>query len=255
VRRRLAVCAAIAIMSGTLSAGVMLSTSPAPAANISSAAIGAPASWQDEVVPHHAVLLPARTAPTASAQAPVVADHFQIIAAQARELAATQVAAQAATRAAAEEAAEESAERRQAAASSPAPSPAQPAQPAPASGSHSGARWGAWQYALAQQGKWYCWGGAGPSCYDCSGLVMAAYASQGIDLPHNTNAMLGSGKLQSIPESQARPGDLVFMYGGGHVEFVTSWRLPAFGAHSSGERIGFDYWSAVYGFWHVIGSG
>src|SRR5258708_34668655 len=108
-------------MSGTLSAGVMLSTSPAPAANISSAAIGAPASWQDEVVPHHAVLLPARTAPTASAQAPVVADHFQIIAAQARELAPTQVAAQAATRATAQAAAGQSSQRRPTAASSPRP--------------------------------------------------------------------------------------------------------------------------------------
>src|SRR6185503_13013191 len=40
--------------------------------------------------------------------------------------------------------------------------------------------------ALAQLGKPYAWGGAGPWSYDCSGLVMAAYAAAGIYLPHSS---------------------------------------------------------------------
>ncbi|MEO6885781.1 MAG: NlpC/P60 family protein, partial [Jatrophihabitantaceae bacterium] len=36
------------------------------------------------------------------------------------------------------------------------------------------------RFALAQVGKPYVWGAAGPSTYDCSGLTMAAWASAGI---------------------------------------------------------------------------
>ena len=32
----------------------------------------------------------------------------------------------------------------------------------------------------------YIWGGTGPSGYDCSGLVQAAYAQAGISLPRTT---------------------------------------------------------------------
>src|SRR3954454_2104073 len=40
--------------------------------------------------------------------------------------------------------------------------------------------------ALAQQGKPYVWGGAGPDSYDCSGLTQYAYAAAGISLPHSS---------------------------------------------------------------------
>ncbi len=119
-------------------------------------------------------------------------------------------------------------------------------------------RWRAYLDALSQHGCWYVWGGAGPcgNGYDCSGLVVWAYAHVGIYLPHNTYQMLSSGRLRRIPRSQAKPGDLVFMYGGGHVEFVTDWwRYNAFGAHKQGKPVSFDNWSNVYGFYHVIGSG
>ena len=41
------------------------------------------------------------------------------------------------------------------------------------------------KFALAQVGKPYVWGQAGPSSYDCSGLTMAAYHAAGINLPHS----------------------------------------------------------------------
>lgn len=64
-------------------------------------------------------------------------------------------------------------------------------------------------FAQAQLGKPYRWAAAGPDSYDCSGLTMAAYATIGVQLPHN--AALQSTYGTRVP-SQALllPGDLVF---------------------------------------------
>jgi cell wall-associated NlpC family hydrolase len=91
-------------------------------------------------------------------------------------------------------------------------------------------------WAEHQTGKWYCYGGAGPTCYDCSGLVSAAYQQAGISLPHSTYAMLDSGLLQQVSKADRRPGDLAF-YGDGHVELVT--RYGTFGALDTGTQIGY----------------
>jgi peptidoglycan DL-endopeptidase CwlO len=61
----------------------------------------------------------------------------------------------------------------------------------------------------------YVWGGASPSGFDCSGLVMYVYAQVGVSLPHNAAAQYGYGSPVSM--SQLQPGDLVFFYGLGHV--------------------------------------
>ena len=92
-------------------------------------------------------------------------------------------------------------------------------------------------------GCWYSYGGTNCSHgYDCSGLVMEAFGhGAGIWLPHSTYAMLSSSHLHRIPLSQARRGDLMF-YGSGHVEINTVWYHQTFGAHSSGQRIGWISW-------------
>jgi cell wall-associated NlpC family hydrolase len=102
---------------------------------------------------------------------------------------------------------------RSAASRPPSASPAASPPPAPGGGGGgggSGAAAGAVRYAMAQVGKPYCYGGSGPSCYDCSGLTMAAYASVGISLPHSSAAQIGVGRRVSASELQ--PGDLVFYY-------------------------------------------
>ncbi len=103
----------------------------------------------------------------------------------------------------------------------------------------------AYDYAVAQAGKSYCWGGAGPSCYDCSGLVYKAYLRVHIDLGRTTYDMLDSGDLIRIRASQARRGDLAF-FGSGHVELVDHGPIT-FGAHTTGQPIG---WITTNSSWH-----
>jgi cell wall-associated NlpC family hydrolase len=96
------------------------------------------------------------------------------------------------------------------------------------------------RWAEAQAGKWYSWGGIGPSTYDCSGLVMEAYRHAGVSLPRTTYSMLADWN-QLVRVSHPQPGDLAFyveLYYGGH---------QTFGAHSSGERIGRITWGS---YWH-----
>jgi len=81
----------------------------------------------------------------------------------------------------------------------------------------SGAASGAVSFALAQVGKRYVWGTAGPSSFDCSGLVMAAFARIGIRLPHQSGGIAHYGR----PVSGAlQPGDVLFLSGRGGVYHV-----------------------------------
>ena len=64
--------------------------------------------------------------------------------------------------------------------------------------------------ALAQQGKPYVWGGAGPDSYDCSGLMQYAYRAAGIALPHSSSMQSRMGT--PVSKANLQPGDLVFFY-------------------------------------------
>jgi cell wall-associated NlpC family hydrolase len=69
--------------------------------------------------------------------------------------------------------------------------------------------------ALGELGTPYVWGGASPGGFDCSGLVMWAFAQVGVSLPHSTYALYGMGV--PVSSDQLQPGDLVFFDGVGHV--------------------------------------
>jgi cell wall-associated NlpC family hydrolase len=84
-------------------------------------------------------------------------------------------------------------------------------------------------YARAQLGAPYTWGGTGPyaSGFDCSGLVMEAYAAAGITIPRTSEAQWAG--LPHVSPGQVEPGDLVFFPGSdgtwsapGHVALVIS---------------------------------
>jgi peptidoglycan DL-endopeptidase CwlO len=66
-------------------------------------------------------------------------------------------------------------------------------------------------YAYAQLGKPYCYAGVGPSCYDCSGLSMMAWAQAGVTMSHGSYDQMAS--FPSVPMDQLQPGDLVFWDG------------------------------------------
>lgn len=68
--------------------------------------------------------------------------------------------------------------------------------------------------AEAQLGKPYVYGAEGPDSYDCSGLVMAAYASAGISLPRTTYDQYLAGQAVAVGDPQGfRAGDLLFLMG------------------------------------------
>jgi cell wall-associated NlpC family hydrolase len=64
------------------------------------------------------------------------------------------------------------------------------------------------QTAVAQIGKPYRWGAAGPDAFDCSGLTMYAWRAGGVSLPHSSRAQYAS--LPHVARSQIAPGDLLF---------------------------------------------
>ena len=118
-----------------------------------------------------------------------------------------------------------------------------PLAPSAASASTRSQRLTALRWAERQAGKWYCFGGTG-GCFDCSGLVMEAYARAGISIPRTTYGMLASSKLRQIPAIWRKRGDLAF-YGSGHVELVTA--RGTFGAQAPGTQVGWHHPSA---WWH-----
>jgi cell wall-associated NlpC family hydrolase len=83
-------------------------------------------------------------------------------------------------------------------------------------------------------GDSYAFGAAGPTSFDCSGLVMWAYAQVGISLPHFSGALYAD--TTHISMSQLEPGDLVFpadpgqhvaMYvGGGMIVEAADYGIP-----------------------------
>jgi peptidoglycan DL-endopeptidase RipA len=87
------------------------------------------------------------------------------------------------------------------------------------------------QRAGSQMGVPYSWGGgnavgpsrgidsgAGTTGFDCSGLILYAFAGVGIKLPHYSGAQYDLGR--KIPSSQMRRGDVIF-YGPGGSQHVT----------------------------------
>jgi len=66
-------------------------------------------------------------------------------------------------------------------------------------------------FAWAQVGKRYCWGGTGPSCFDCSGLVQRAWGAAGVRLPRTADAI--ASELPEVPLDEVRAGDILWWPG------------------------------------------
>jgi peptidoglycan DL-endopeptidase CwlO len=104
------------------------------------------------------------------------------------------------------------------------------------------------RFALTRIGDPYVWGAAGPSSFDCSGLVMWAYAQIGISLMHFTGDQWNEG--EHISRDQLEPGDLVFFYSDlGHVGIYVGNGLmvdaPTFGIPVHVEPIFWQYYEGA----------
>ena len=108
------------------------------------------------------------------------------------------------------------------------------------------------RYALTRLGDAYVWGAAGPGQFDCSGLVMWAYAQVGISLEHYTGDQWNEG--EHIPRSQLQPGDLVFFFPDiGHVGLYVGHGLmvdaPTYGQPVQIQPV---FWSAYVGAVRIV---
>jgi peptidoglycan DL-endopeptidase CwlO len=102
-------------------------------------------------------------------------------------------------------------------------------------------------FARAQLGKPYVYAAAGPDSYDCSGLVMAAYASAGVHLPHYSGAQYDS--LPHISMNAMLPGDLLYWGDGGseHVAiYLGDGRILESGGTGNDVHIG-PIWGQPFG--------
>jgi hypothetical protein len=82
----------------------------------------------------------------------------------------------------------------------------------------------------------YLWGGTVAPNYDCSGLMQAAFQSQGIWIPRD--AYQQEAFVQKISIDEMIPGDLIFFEGKGRVDHVGLHLGSSCYIHSSGLEIG-----------------
>ena len=104
-----------------------------------------------------------------------------------------------------ERAAQQAREQEQQAATTTSTSSTPPAGPAPAPRANAQV---AVDAALSKLGSPYRWGATGPSSFDCSGLMVWAWAQAGVSLPRSSSAQFAG--LRRISRSELQPGDLVF---------------------------------------------
>lgn len=66
--------------------------------------------------------------------------------------------------------------------------------------------------AMTKLGAPYGWGAVGPDTFDCSGLVVWAYAQQGKSIPRTSQAQMAGG--MPVDRADLQPGDVVGFYPG-----------------------------------------
>ena len=109
------------------------------------------------------------------------------------------------------------------------------------------------EFAKAQIGDPYVWGGNGPNSWDCSGLMVGAFRTVGVSLPRTSRAQFTVGS--PVAYGQWAPGDLLFFgssassihhvvlyIGNGQIIHASTFGVPVKMALVSGG--GSDYFGA-----------
>ena len=95
--------------------------------------------------------------------------------------------------------------------------------------------------AMQYVGSPYVYGGTSPAGFDCSGFTQYVFGLHGISLPRTSQAQAGAGV--EVPMSQAQPGDLVIMRGGGHVAiYLGGGQIVHAGTPASGVNVSTTSW-------------
>jgi cell wall-associated NlpC family hydrolase len=82
------------------------------------------------------------------------------------------------------------------------------------------------RFAAAQIGKKYCWGGVGPECFDCSGLVQQSWRAVGVRLPRTADAIASTEP--EVPLEDARMGDVLWWPGHVGIYAGYGWVIDAY---------------------------
>jgi cell wall-associated NlpC family hydrolase len=108
----------------------------------------------------------------------------------------------------------------------------------------SGAAGKAVDFAYAQLGCPYVFGGTGPcnQGYDCSGLTQAAWAAAGVSIPRTSEGQWSG--LPHVPLSQLQPGDILEFNGLGHVAIYVGGGMLIDALHTGVpvEKVPFSGW-------------
>jgi cell wall-associated NlpC family hydrolase len=108
------------------------------------------------------------------------------------------------------------------------------------------------RYAYQQMGKEYRWAAAGPDTFDCSGLVLAAWKTNGKTLPHS--AALQWNLVRHIQRDELRPGDLVFYFADIHHVAMYAGDGRVIEAPQAGERVSIRQmdFAPIHGYGRVL---
>jgi peptidoglycan DL-endopeptidase CwlO len=129
--------------------------------------------------------------------------------------------------------------------------PGNPTGPSPSPGSGhnppppqvSGAAGKAVDFAFAQLGCPYVFGGTGPchQGFDCSGLTQAAWAAAGVAIPRTSEEQAG---LPAVPLADLQPGDILEFVGDGHVGIYVGHGMLIDAPHTglNVEEVAFSGW-------------
>ncbi len=80
-------------------------------------------------------------------------------------------------------------------------------------------------FAQSMLGRPYCWGGKGPSCFDCSGLTYSSWRSVGVSIPRTSGAQ--HSKLPAVSMARLQPGDILWRPGHVGIYIGNGWAIHA----------------------------